>query len=278
MSSMNISNLTRDMMRKMFAEGKRFDGRGLTDLDDFSVEYKVSNKAEGSARVRLGKTDVIAGVKMELGTPYSDSPNKGNLMVSGDLLPLASPRYEHGPPKFDAIELPRLIDRAIRECGLIDFEKLCVEPGEKVWTIIVDIYPLNDDGAVIDAASIATIAALRNARIPGIKESGAVDYENMTDQKLPLHPDVNPISFTFYKLDNSLYLHPTREEEEAAEAKVVWGISKWHDGQYMINSCQKGLITPFSAEEVATMMKLITERYDQLLKKLDVYLKEGSSG
>jgi len=90
----------------------------------------------------MGKTEVIAGVKMQIGEPYADSPDKGNLMVSGDLLPLASPRYEQGPPKFPAIELPRLVDRAIRASEIIDFTKLVVEKGEKVWTVIIDIYPI----------------------------------------------------------------------------------------------------------------------------------------
>ncbi len=33
---------------------------------------------------------------------------------------------------------------------------------------MIDIYPINDDGSIIDAASIGTLAALHNAKIPGI--------------------------------------------------------------------------------------------------------------
>src|SRR3990167_4775884 len=134
MSSMDVSNITRENLKKMFLEKKRFDGRDLLDFRDFEVEYGVSNKAEGSARVRLGKTEVIVGVKMQIGEPYPETPDKGNLIVSGDLLPLASPKFEAGPPGFDAIELPRLVDRAVRECGIIDFEKLAIEKGKKVWS------------------------------------------------------------------------------------------------------------------------------------------------
>src|SRR3989338_4412942 len=142
MSSMETSNLTRDTFRKLFEAGKRFDGRKLLDHRDLKVSFDVSNKAEGSARVLLGKTDVIVGVKLQVGEPYPDSPDKGNIMVSGDMLPLASPRFEMGPPGFYAVELPRLVDRAVRESGMIDMEKLVISE-EKVWTVIVDIYPLN---------------------------------------------------------------------------------------------------------------------------------------
>ena len=184
MSSMEVSNLTIEKLKQMFTEGKRFDGRKLDEFRDFEITYDVSNKAEGSARIKLGKTEVVVGVKMQLGTPYPDSPDKGNLMVSGDLLPLASPRFEQGPPKFKAIELPRLVDRAIRECGMIDFSKLVVTPGEKVWTIIIDIYPINDDGNLIDASVLASVAALKKAVFPGIDEEGNIDYKNRTSQKL----------------------------------------------------------------------------------------------
>jgi len=266
---MKISNLTKEMLSRMFAEGKRFDGRGLLDFREISIEYGVSNKAEGSARVKLGKTDVVVGVKMELGTPYPDSPDKGNLMFSGDLLPLASPRFESGPPKFNAIELSRLVDRAIRESGVIELEKLCVTEGEKVWTVIFDIYPINDDGALIDAATIAAMAALRNAVFPEIKDD-KVDYENKTDKKLPL-TDAFPMSFTFYKLGNSIILDPTREEEEACDAKIAFGISLWK-GQHMISSCQKGMEISFTYDEIKKIMEIISKKYDEILKKVKKYI------
>ena len=177
MRKTEISNLAKSMFSKMLASSKRFDGRELFGLRDFSVETNISNKAEGSARVRLGKTDVVVGVKLSTGEPYPDSLNKGNLIVSADLLPLASPRFESGPPGFDAIELPRLIDRMIRESGMIEFEKLCIKEGENVWNLFIDIYPINDDGALIDAASIATVVALKSAIMPGLDAKGRVDYE-----------------------------------------------------------------------------------------------------
>ena len=53
MSSMDTSALTQEMLVKMFAAGKRFDGRKLLEQRDFTVEYNISNKAEGSARVHV---------------------------------------------------------------------------------------------------------------------------------------------------------------------------------------------------------------------------------
>jgi len=272
MSSMKVSNLTRDMISKMLAKGKRFDDRGLLDLRDFEVEKNISNKAEGSARVKLGKTDVVVGVKLSTGEPYPDSPDKGNLIVSGDLLPLASPRFESGPPKFNAIELPRLIDRMVRESGMIELEKLCIKKGENVWTVFIDIYPINDDGALIDAASIACIVALKNTVMPELDKEGRVNHEKRTKNKLPLSGEILPISFTFCKLENSLFLEPIREEVESCDTKIIWGISKWNK-QYMLNSCQKGLETPFKKEEIEEMVKVLPKKYDERMKKLGKFLK-----
>ena len=267
MSSMNVSNITRNALKKMFSDNKRFDGRKLLDPKPVSISYDVSNKAEGSARVILGKTEVVVGIKLSTGEPYPDSQDKGNLIVSGDLLPLASPRFESGPPKFPAIELPRLVDRMIRESGILDFKKLAIKKGENVWNVFIDIYPINDDGALLDAASIAAVAALKNTIMPSLDKDDKADYTKRTKEKLPVSKDILPISFTFYKLEDSLIIHPTREEEEACDAKITWGISKWN-GQYMVNSCQKGKEVVFTSEEIKNMMEILPKLYDNFFSKI----------
>jgi exosome complex component RRP42 len=243
----------------------------LFDFREFEVTYGVSNKAEGSARVKLGKTDVVAGVKLQTGEPYPDSPEKGNLMVSGDLLPMASPRFESGPPGFDAVELPRLVDRVIRHSDLLNLSELVIKQGEKVLTVIIDVYPINDDGNLIDASSIAAFAALQNAVFPEIDAEGKIDYDIKTKKKLPLAKDVIPLSFSFFKLGDVLLLDPTREEQEACETRITFGVSKWN-GQLMINSCQKKGEAILSSEDVAKMMEIIPAKYEELSKKLKKFL------
>ena len=265
------SNLTKDTLKSMFEQNKRFDGRGLTDYRDFTIEYNISDKAEGSAKIKLGKTEVIAGVKLSTGEPYPDSPDKGNLMVSGDLLPLASPRFEQGPPNYQGIELPRLVDRAIRECGLIDLSEFVIEEGKKVWTVIIDIYPINDDGNLLDAAVLAAYCALRKSVFPGLDENGNADYKNRTDKKIPLNEKIIPVSFSFYKLGNSVILDPTREEEEACDTRLTFSISKWN-GQFMLNSCQKAGSGMFSSDEISNLMNLISSKSDEINTKLKNYI------
>ena len=60
----------------------RLDGRNLTDYrQPIEVEYGVVKTAEGSARVKIGETDVMVGVKMEVGEPYPDTPDEGAIIV-----------------------------------------------------------------------------------------------------------------------------------------------------------------------------------------------------
>lgn len=268
---MEVTNLSKENLKKMFSEGKRFDGRKLLDHRNIEVTFDVSNKAEGSARVKIGKTDVIIGIKMAVGEPYPDSPDKGNLTVSGDLLPLASPRFEHGPPQFNAIELPRLVDRAIRGSGMIELSKLVIKEGEKVWTVFIDVYPINDDGNLIDAASIGALAALKGAMIPVLDENGKIDYDKKSKEKLSLSKDIEPISFSFFKLGDSIVMDPTREEEECCETRVTFGISKWKD-KYMINSCQKAGSIPLSQTEIAKIMEILPKKFEEVSEKLKKFL------
>lgn len=267
---MEVSNVTREYIAKLFANEKRFDGRKLLEYRPIEISLNVSNKAEGSARVKIGKTEVVVGVKLAIGEPYPDSPDKGNLVCSGELLPLASPRFESGPPAFQAIELGRLVDRVIRESGMIELDKLVITPEEKVWTIYIDIYPINDDGNLIDASTMAAVIALKNAQIPELDEKGNPNYE-ITKKHLPLSKDIVPLSLSFFKLGDAIISDPTREEEEACEARITFGISKWNK-QYMLNSCQKIGIEILTQEEIGKMMDIISKNFEELSEKLKKFL------
>ncbi len=51
-------------------------------------------------------------------------------------------------------------------------EKLVVKEGEKVWTVIIDIYPINDDGNLIDAATIGAVCALKIQLFQELQKKG----------------------------------------------------------------------------------------------------------
>jgi exosome complex component RRP42 len=208
-----MSEIKRDHMLKLIAEGKRLDGRTPTDVRKIQVITDVIESADGSARVKMGKTEVIAGVKIIPGTPFPDTPNIGVLTTGAELIPMAHPTFESGPPGEDAIELARVVDRGIRESGMVDVEALCITPGEEVWMCFVDIYALDYDGNLFDAANLAAVCALKNATIPGEQ------YGKGENKPLPI--TCTPISITEVKIGNTLIVDPNFDEEQISTARLT---------------------------------------------------------
>ena len=249
------------------ARGKRLDGRAFESYRDLKIETGLISAAEGSARVRLGNTEVIAGVKIDLGKPYPDSPEEGVLTCSAELIPLASPEFERGPPNEQCIELARVVDRAIRESKCIDFKRLCVKAEETIWMVYVDIDVINDDGNLIDAAGIAAIAALTSAKMPKLMLEGekySVNAE-VREGKLPMNGI--PVSTTFAKIGNSMVADPTSTEWKAISARLTIGtVDK--AGELKLCSMQKGGDRGLTLPEVEKMIDLAVEKGDEIRQKI----------
>ncbi|MEM2422734.1 MAG: exosome complex protein Rrp42, partial [Candidatus Bathyarchaeia archaeon] len=174
-----ITKIEKKNLMELLVNGKRIDGRGLTDYRPFTIEKNVIEKANGSAQIKLGKTKVMVGIKVETGEPFSDTPDEGVLMVNAELVPLASPTFEPGPPDENAIELARVVDRGLRESKALDLKKLCIKEGEKVFIVFVDIYVLDYDGNLIDASAIAALTALLTAKIRNYEvKNGELIYKD----------------------------------------------------------------------------------------------------
>ena len=265
---METPKVTIERIREYLMQGKRFDGRKIDEFRNLEIETGVSDKAEGSARVKLGNTEVLVGVKMDLAEPYPDSPDKGNLMVTAELLPMSSDRFEPGPPSIESIELARILDRMVRESKFIELEKLCIKEGEKVWNVFIDIYSLNADGNLLDAAGIGVVAALKTARIPKYdKKEEKVVYGEWTEDKIPIREDT-PLSITFYKIGEHIIVDPTQEEEDASETRVTIGSCNG-----TISSMQKGDHFALSIEEMENIIDLSEVAWKTLHAKLEKALK-----
>ncbi len=248
--------IKRDYICKLAAEGKRIDGRKFDEHRKIEIETNVVNKAEGSARVKIGNTQVLVGIKMAVGEPYSDSPESGVLTTAAELIPLASPDFEAGPPRENAIELARVVDRGVRESEVVELDKLCLEPGEKVWIVFIDIHILDYDGNLFDAASLASLAALSTATVPAARFEVGEDY--------PLPFKDPPISCTSVKFDNFVVLDPSLDEEEIADARLTVATDKNGD----IRAMQKGLNGSFTREEIQKVIKVSLDNGREIRKQL----------
>lgn len=239
--------------------GQRLDGRALTDYRQIEVETGIAKTAEGSARVRIGQTEVVAGVKLIITTPFPDTPDVGSIMVNAEFLPLSSPEFESGPPGVDSIELARVIDRGIRESKGIDIKELCITKGEKCWTVSIDVCTINAGGNLLDAAALASIIAIKDARFPEF-DGVEVNYKKKTNKQIPLSK--TPIAVTVYKLGRHLLVDPTDDEEKAAEARLTVTTTKDNH----LCALQKGGSLPLTIEDVTTMIDLAVEKAKELRK------------
>lgn len=262
MSSL-ITKVRLKQIEQLLEKGKRLDERGLLDTREIKIEQGLIEKAEGSARVLLGKTEVLVGVKVETGEPFTDTPNEGVQTVNAELVPLASPNFEPGPPDENSIELARVVDRGIRESKAIDTEKLCIQPGKQVFVVFIDVYVLNHDGNLIDASAMAAMAALMNTKMPNyeIKDGELKIKQGYTPLPLRSHP----ITVTVGKINNFLIVDPWLEEEQVMDSRITFALNDAGN----ICAIQKGGSGYFTPQQILDAMKIAQEKAVELRKKLN---------
>jgi len=249
-----VSSVRRDYIADLARQGKRIDTRTMDQFREVSVEVGTIKSAQGSALVKVGKTQVVAGIKVEHAEPFPDKPDSGMLIVNAELLPLASPTFEPGRPSENAIELARVVDRGIRESNAIDLGKLVIKSGEDVWAVFIDIYMLDYDGNLIDASALAAIAALLNAKPP--------EDEAWTLPEFPIQK--RPVAVTVAKINSKLMIDPCLAEEGVMEARIT--IATIEDGS--ICAVQKGGIGCFSREELEQAYEMARAEGAELRAKL----------
>ena len=242
-------------------QGLRFDRRKIDEYRKITIEYDISKSAEGSARVKIGDTEVIVGVKLEVGTPYPDTPDEGTIIVGAELIPLSNPEFELGPPGIQAIEIARVVDRGLRESKTLDFKKLCIKQGEKVWLVLIDIIPINDDGNLFDAAALAALAALRDTRFPSF-DGEKVDYKKKTKEKLELKK--MPLSVTVIKIGDNYLVDPSTEEEKVLDSRLT--VASIEDGK--LCALQKGGDIPIDDKDIDKIIDIALDKAKELRKCL----------
>ncbi len=241
-----MAGIMRDHILALLKEGKRIDDRGLEEYRDLEVRTGVIQKAEGSAWVKLGNTQVLVGVKVDMGEPFPDLPDRGVITTNVELVPLASPGFEPGPPDENAIELARVVDRGIRESQAVELEKLVIVPGKLVRVVFVDVHVLDHDGNLLDASGIGAIAALLSTKIPKIEYNEETDEVQVLDEYEPLPVKRVPVPVTFAKMGATLLVDPNLDEERVMDGRIT--VTTDENG--MISSVQKGEGGSFKLEEV----------------------------
>ncbi|XP_053556790.1 exosome complex component RRP45 isoform X1 [Bombina bombina] len=222
-----LSNCERAFLLQAITEKKRLDGRQTYDYRNIKITFGTDY---GCCIVDLGKTKVLAQVACELVTPKMNRPTEGILFFNLELSSMASPAFESGRQSELLVKLNRLLERCLRNSKCIDTESLCVAAGEKVWQIRVDLHLLNHEGNIIDAASIAAIAALCHFKRPDVSVQGeeVTVYSPEERDPVPLSIHHMPIcvSFAFFQQGTYLLVDPCEREERVMDGLLVIAMNK----------------------------------------------------
>jgi len=122
------------------------------------------HNCEGSSLVKTGNTSVVCGIKAEVMIPREDAPQDGRVEISFDFPSICAAdvtgNWEEVYEKKSIIQ--QRLSSVLYNCHVLDLSQLCIQEGKAVWVLYADLYCLENDGNVLDAALIALLTALRN--------------------------------------------------------------------------------------------------------------------
>jgi exosome complex component RRP42 len=251
MTSPVIDQLKRNQINELLEKGQRFDGRQFDEPRPLVIETSVIPKANGSARVRLGDTEVVTGVKIQPDRPFPDMGDKGIFICTAEILPLAHPSAETGPPQPPVIELARVVDRGIRESGMVDLSQLVLQKDKSVIGIFADNCVTDHDGNLFDACSYCSTAAILNCKIP--KWEMKDDVPTLVEGETSDPPITTiPVSVTMARIGEHILVDPDADEWACMDARIT--ITTNSDGN--ICALQKGGSDGFTAEQIMKCSEL----------------------
>ena len=161
------------LLRALKETKTRTDGRGLDEVRPIKIQ--LDSASGSSATVQLGKTRVLAAVSCEIVRPLSHAPNEGLVTFHTEFSALSHPPSTSGGAGSWAdqeLSVSRLLEKAFKRSRAVDTEGLCIQAGEKVWLIRIDVRVLDHEGNVLDCAAMAAMAALLAFRRPEVTLDG----------------------------------------------------------------------------------------------------------
>lgn len=198
----------------------------------------------------LGNTQVLAAVSLQVGTPAAGFPNFGDFT-------LTTPMYS------------TYIKRVLHDSKLVNMEALVIIPAKAAWRLQVVCLVLNNDGNIRDGMLLASMAALRDTRLPttSIDKDGVVciveasDKTNMTrlcdtttSNNIPI-----PLTVGFVKTCNNeiiLLVDPDSLEQEQCDSTCCMVVNG--DGQ-VVNVELSGSLS-ISSKQLALVAQMAMGR------------------
>ena len=275
-----------EFYRKFLAQGVRPDGRALLGARKATPTPGAVTSADGSCMLKLGKTVVLAGVQCEPGVPTKAGPALGRVVVSLEVSSVASvaagssARGAAGRLDRELAPLRELLQRTACD-DLLDLDTLCIAEGRAVWKCHCDVYIIEHDGNLTDAAMLALTCAIADVRLPRVEFGSASPSQAAVGAAQPAEPGgaeggglvvreeravplrlarpVYPVSFGL--LSSRLLLDPCAEEEALASC----GFTVLLDGAGKLCALHKPGGAPLSPDQVEHAIVAAQQRLPALV-------------
>ncbi|ETI31078.1 hypothetical protein, variant [Phytophthora nicotianae CJ01A1] len=174
-----------EYMRKCLANKVRPDSRTIEATRAVQLQTDVVQTAASSSLIKLGKTSVLTAIKLAVGTPAVNTPDQGEIAIQVHLSPLCSNRFTVGRPSEEAQSIGSQLTRIIVGSRVVEMESLSIVKGQSAWKLMVDVYCVDHDGNVLDAALTSIIAALKTLKLPATSVNEADNVVSIAPGELP---------------------------------------------------------------------------------------------
>ncbi|CAD6564750.1 MAG: hypothetical protein CYPHOPRED_004642 [Cyphobasidiales sp. Tagirdzhanova-0007] len=258
----------------------RIDGRSLLQPRQLALSF---GSVYGSVEVSLGgsigsmgstgTTRVFVQVSAEVVKPREDRPFEGFVLVQSEISPLAGSNYE-GPSEEEVL-ISRALEKSIRRSEVVDREALCIIAGQKVWQIRLDVHPANDEGNLLDCASVACMAALLHFRKPDVTVEGTEVTVHSLEERVPVPLSLlhSPYCITFALFGPIAVLDPSLLEAQLCTGTLTLTLN----AQNEICVLTKAGGEPLSVHEILRIVGIAKARVAEIDAAVKGALKKNNA-
>jgi exosome complex component RRP42 len=251
----------------------RADGRSRVDWRVASGELGPVPQAAGSARFRLGGTDVIVSVKGDIGKPTLEKPLEGAVICTVDSSTVFSMNSSLGGTNEDRQmqqrndELTVILNDILVKSGAIDLELFSLVPGKHCWVLYIDVLVLDYDGNLIDTIVMASRLAISSMRLPKVRieeggEATEVVLAEDVDSSRIIGISQLPVAVTIGKLGDGFLVDPSGAEETCCDAGLVIALSG--ENVVMMRKLGCGMLDPGLLTEYISAAQTASVHLDTL--------------
>ncbi|XP_063706180.1 exosome complex component RRP42 [Culicoides brevitarsis] len=262
MANIHLSEAEKVFILHGIRENLRCDGRKRSDYRPMEIETDIVLNSNGSARLRLANSDVMASIKAEIDQPHASRPNEGKVEFFVDCSANATPEFEGRGGEELALEISNTMSKAFSSPNTFDLKTLCILPRTYCWKLYIDILILECGGNLFDAVSIAVKAALFDTKIPNVTpvelDKGNTELVLSDDIYDCSRLDVTkvPLLVTLCKVGDDCIIDPTAEEEECKIASLVVGVCCQSETEATIATIRTSGTGSISQETLSKQLKM----------------------